>query len=285
MRNFKKGCAALFSTMLLCAAVAVPLTASATTVDDVIAAAYAAGIPEQYIQEGIATYSGGNYTSEQCDAAIAYIYSYQADVDQKIEETLNPGGSSEQTTTAAPAQTTPQTTQQQQIQQSPVEQEEAPAVENAAPEEQTPAAPTISKEEQTAFINMTLEEKIEYVSNMPPEIRSEYIGTLTTEQRNSIVKQLSVEDKAEILNQFLNVGDALGLNLTVDEMTENNIVISARNQDGQLVDVSTLGISVENTGYSYTMPILVAVGLAVIGVGGIAGLMLSAKKKQATDFS
>ena len=74
-KGFRKVCAALCSTALLCAATAVP--ASASTVSDVIAAAYAVGIPAQYVQEGIAMYGGGNYTSEQCDQAIASIYSYQ----------------------------------------------------------------------------------------------------------------------------------------------------------------------------------------------------------------
>ena len=68
-KGFRKVCAALCSTALLCAATAVP--ASASTVSDVIAAAYAVGIPAQYVQEGIAMYGGGNYTSEQCDQAIA----------------------------------------------------------------------------------------------------------------------------------------------------------------------------------------------------------------------
>ena len=42
-KGFRKVCAALCSTALLCAATAVP--ASASTVSDVIAAAYAVGIP------------------------------------------------------------------------------------------------------------------------------------------------------------------------------------------------------------------------------------------------
>ena len=48
-KGFRKVCAALCSTALLCAATAVP--ASASTVSDVIAAAYAVGIPAQYVQE------------------------------------------------------------------------------------------------------------------------------------------------------------------------------------------------------------------------------------------
>ena len=83
-KGFRKVCAALCSTALLCAATAVP--ASASTVSDVIAAAYAVGIPAQYVQEGIAMYGGGNYTSEQCDQAIASIYSYQGRVDELLED-------------------------------------------------------------------------------------------------------------------------------------------------------------------------------------------------------
>ena len=55
------------------------LSASATTVDDVIAHAYAVGLPDETIQQCINQYSSGQYTSEQCDAAIAELDAWAAD--------------------------------------------------------------------------------------------------------------------------------------------------------------------------------------------------------------
>lgn len=57
---------------------------SATTVDDVIAYARSVGMPEEQVQYYINMGSGGNYTSEQCDQAIAYLASYYADREQII---------------------------------------------------------------------------------------------------------------------------------------------------------------------------------------------------------
>lgn len=46
---------------------------SATTVGDVIAYARSIGMPEDMVQQYISMYSGGTYTSEQCDKAIAIL--------------------------------------------------------------------------------------------------------------------------------------------------------------------------------------------------------------------
>ena len=67
------------------------LSAAATSVGDVIAHAYAVGLPEAQIQQCIAQYSGGNYTSEQCDRAIAALDNWASQRDQKIEDELNKG--------------------------------------------------------------------------------------------------------------------------------------------------------------------------------------------------
>ena len=64
---------------------------------DVIAHAYAVGLPESDIQACIAQYSGREYTSEQCDQAIAALDNWAKERDDKINEEINKG-----TTTAAP---------------------------------------------------------------------------------------------------------------------------------------------------------------------------------------
>lgn len=61
-----------------------PLTASATTVADVIAHAYAIGMPEDMIQEYIAMGSGREWSSAQCDKAIGILNSWAAQRDQAI---------------------------------------------------------------------------------------------------------------------------------------------------------------------------------------------------------
>lgn len=57
---------------------------SATSVGDVIAYARSVGMPEEQVQYYINMGSGREYTSEQCDAAIAYLASYYASRDEAI---------------------------------------------------------------------------------------------------------------------------------------------------------------------------------------------------------
>lgn len=263
----RKVCAVLCSMVLLGVGATVP--ASAATVDDVIAAAYAVGIPSQYVQEGIAMYGGGNYTSEQCDQAVAAIYSYQGRVDDLlydyfgVEKPSSGGGDS--TTTPSGSNNGSGANQ--------------PAVTTQAPQNSGSQTVTTTK----SFVDMTLDEKIEYVNQMPAEERSDYLSNLTSEERNSFIKQLPLDDKANVLNEFLGVGDSLGLHFTVDEMTNDTVVVSARDKNGKLIDVSAMGVTVEETGKSYTLPIAVAALMAGCGVSGMAALVFFAGRKKRNE--
>jgi cobalamin biosynthesis Mg chelatase CobN len=301
--RFRKVLACLCSTALLSAAAALP--ASATSVGDVIAAAYAAGIPEQYIQEGIAMYGGGSYTSEQCDAAIASIYSYQSSVDSKVDEYLgssDDSSSSSSTTTAqnnsssngssnsnsSNSSSNGNSSSSNSSGNSNSNSSNSSNSGNSAATAQTAqgqtASATANATEEKSFVDMTMEEKIDYVNQMTAEERSDYLANLTTEERNSFIKQLPLSDKADVLNEFLSVGESLGLSFTVDEMTNDSVVISARDKDGKLVDVSAMGVTVEDTGKSYTIPIVIIALLAAGGISGVAALLFFAgKNKQDED--
>lgn len=266
-KTWRKVFAALCSVALLGAGAAMPV--SAATVDDVIAAAYAVGIPSQYIQEGIAMYGGGNYTSEQCDQAVASIYSYQGRVDDLLYdyfgvEKPSSGGGNSATTPSGPNNGSGSNP--------------APVVTDAP---QNVGDQTITTTKN--FVDMTLDEKIEYVNQLPAEERSNYLSNLTTEERNSFIKQLPLDDKANVLNEFLGVGDSLGLHFTVDEMTNDTVVVSARDKNGKLIDVSAMGITVEETGKSYTLPIAIAALLAGCGVSGMAALVFFAGRKKRNE--
>lgn len=264
-KGFRKVCAALCSTALLCAATAIP--ASASTVNDVIAAAYAVGIPAQYVQEGIAMYGGGNYTSEQCDQAIASIYSYQGRVDELLEDYFgvpsNGGGNSGSSGNNSNSSSNSNSS-------------------NNANSENN-GGTSGDSDGSKSFTDMTLDEKIDYVNQLPAEERSNYISNLTTEERNSFIKQLPVSDKAAVLNEFLGVGDSLGLHFTVDEMTNDSVVVSARDKDGKLIDVSAMGVTVEETGKSYTTPITIAALLAGGGICGVSAIIFAAGKKKRNE--
>ena len=287
-KGFRKVCAALCSTALLCAATAVP--ASASTVSDVIAAAYAVGIPAQYVQEGIAMYGGGNYTSEQCDQAIASIYSYQGRVDELLEDYFgvpsNGGGNNNNASDSNSGSNNSNSSDNNNSGSnsggnsgSSGNNSNSSSNSNSGNNGGTSGDSDGSK----SFTDMTLDEKIDYVNQLPAEERSNYISNLTTEERNSFIKQLPVSDKAAVLNEFLGVGDSLGLHFTVDEMTNDSVVVSARDKDGKLIDVSAMGVTVEETGKSNTTPITIAALLAGGGICGVSAIIFAAGKKKRNE--
>ena len=294
-KGFRKVCAALCSTALLCAATAVP--ASASTVSDVIAAAYAVGIPAQYVQEGIAMYGGGNYTSEQCDQAIASIYSYQGRVDELLEDYFgvpsNGGGNNNNASDNNNNSGNNNNSSDNNNSGSNSGGNSGSSGNNSNSSSNSNSSNNANSgnnggtsgdsDGSKSFTDMTLDEKIDYVNQLPAEERGNYISNLTTEERNSFIKQLPVSDKAAVLNEFLGVGDSLGLHFTVDEMTNDSVVVSARDKDGKLIDVSAMGVTVEETGKSYTTPITIAALLAVAGICGVSAIIFAAGKKKRNE--
>lgn len=197
-KGFRKVCAALCSTALLCAATAVP--ASASTVSDVIAAAYAVGIPAQYVQEGIAMYGGGNYTSEQCDQAIASIYSYQGRVDELLEDYFgvpsNGGGNNNNASDSNSGSNSNAGGNAGSSGNNSNSSSNSNSSNNA--NSGNNGGTSGDSDGSKSFTDMTLDEKIDYVNQLPAEERGNYISNLTTEERNSFIKQLPVSDKAAV---------------------------------------------------------------------------------------
>lgn len=246
MRFYKK----LAAVIAAAAVTAIPMstmTASATTVGDVIGAAYAAGWPDWMIQEAINTYSGGNYTSEQCDKAISMIYQYDEEAAKQIEEEL--GIKPPAASTTAPAQK----------------------------EETVTTTTTTTRKSDNNFINASLEDKKNYLNSMTDKEKEQFINSLTPSERNSILKQLSAEDKAKLLANFMDVGKEFGITFNIDDISGDNLTVSAVDENGKLINVTSMSVKVDPTGYSYTMPIVISGGLLLLSVGGIA--LVTRKKK------
>ncbi len=230
------------------------LSASATTVSDVIAYAYEVGLPESTIQQCINQYSSGTYTSEQCDAAIAALASWAAERDSAIEDVLDGDTTSEsETTTATTDESSTDATTTTTVIETPTESE---------------------------FIDMSLDEKVAYVNSLSEEERTEFIDNMSTDVRNSFLKQLDTDTQLEIVASLVDVGDALGVSFSVDSITDDALAISARDEDGNLIDVTTFGDSVEETGIPYTKPILLGVGAILLAIAGFFAIFRLTNKKQ-----
>lgn len=239
------------------------MTASATSVDDVIAHAYAVGLPESQIQQCINQYGGGTYTSEQCDQAIALLDQWAAQRDQAIQDTVDQaaGGSTSDSSASGNTNGTGTTT----------------AAGGTASQNTTTAA----KPSKDAFIQMSLEEKVAYINSLPDEERTQFMEQMSNEERNSFLKELDTDKQLEIISSLIDVGDAFGVSFSVDSVSDDGIAISARDENGNLVDVTTFGNTVEETGIPYTIPVLVGGGAILLAAAGIGAVVyLSGRNKE-----
>jgi hypothetical protein len=201
------------------------ISASATSVGDVIAYAYQVGMPEDMIQQYIAMGSGREWSSEQCDKAIGMLSAWAAERDSAISD----GGQSQ------PA-----------------------SVEPIEPEE---------------FEEMSLEEKQEYITAVPSEQKQEYLDVMTNAEKNQLLKQLDTSEQVEVIAGMLGFGDPFGFNFSIEDVSDGSVMISARDDDNNLVGVTVLGDSVEKTGITYPVPIFVAFGTVLLSVAGIGAMI------------
>lgn len=253
------------SAAVVCGIFAGALSANAATVDDVAAVARQYGYPEEMIQQGYNLYytDPNAYTSEDFDAAIATIINGGEELRNQYcpglaATTTAPsnGGTSQTVTTTAPAQGGSQGT--------------------------TPSASgngnsglsfeRISEEE---FIKMTYEEKKAYIASLTPEQAQEFMNSLSPEELRSMMSQLPADKKLEQIDTMSQVGEQLGMNISVDEITDDKLSLQIRDEDGTLVGVAAAGVTVEDTGYDYRLLFSLS-GMLIVAAAG--GFILVARK-------
>jgi len=205
--------------------------AGATTVDDVIAYARSVGMTEEQIQQCINTYGGGTYTSEQCDKAIAML----ATMDFSRDEAIG-GGSTES---------------------------------SSGTSENKPAPEPPTAEEKEKFENMDVHQKKDYVNSLPQEDKKQYLDLMTNEEKNQLVKEMDPSEQVGIISGMLGMGEALGYQLAVENVSDGSVMLSARDESGKLVGVTVLGDTVEKTGKPYLVPIAACGSVIALSAAGM----------------
>lgn len=253
------------------------LSASAYTADDVAAKARAAGWPEYLIQAGYNQWASGNYSQEKLDVAYNSVEAYSADMEELICNSLGidvqpSGGNSNNT----PAATEP-----------------APGATEPASGTTPPSSgklETVTKADGTTeqrisssdFINMTLEQKQAYVNSLSEDSKKAFVASLSKEERNSMIKQMPTEEKAALLQNYIDMAGQMGVNVTVDSLSGNNISLTVRNEDGMVIDKAAVGVTIDETGISHTKPLAAAAGgtvLALLGFGGLYAYIRKTEKE------
>ena len=221
----------------------------AATKEDVIAAAKSAGIPETDIQNGINFLESSSYTPEQYDKMIDKINELAVKKDEGIKDALDNASGAVIPSQTQPAVTTGET--------------------GAAQQTQPGAAGN-----QSSVISGIADK----YSSMTPEEKKDYIAGMTAAEKNEIIKSIDKDKQLEIINSLIDAGSEFGMNIAVDDLTDNKLTYSVRDNDGQIVDISSVGIVIGDTGKDYTAFILIAASVIVMSSAGIAVFAAMQKK-------
>ena len=265
MRNIKNLILSFTLSAMMAGGLCGSLNISATSKDDVVAAARNAGLPETLVQQGINYLQSGTFTSEQYDSMIAIIGSFAGMKEEEIINHLNNSGIQVE----VPKQ--PTETEQ------PVQTEPQPPVENVVPDSSQPAE-SQPLEQSPAENAPVLETEKKDFASLTDEEKKEYIAGLTPAEQNQIIKDLDRETQLEIINKLIDASSELGMNVTVDSLTNDTLKYSVVNNNGEIVDISSVGVIVDDTGIDYTMLVVGALSVILISVSGIATFALWQRK-------
>lgn len=123
------------------------------------------------------------------------------------------------------------------------------------------------------FEEMTMDEKIAYLYSLPEAEREAFIANLSVDEKQSILLQMSTNDQMEVLDYIANLMKELGFHMSVDNMQQGQIDVSLRDDQGNLIDSSSMGIVVEDTGWNLTGWFAAATVLVLAAIGGIGYVM------------
>ena len=72
--------------------------------------------------------------------------------------------------------------------------------------------------------------------------------------------------------------EELGFHMTVDNIQDNQVDVSLRDPEGNLIDSSSMGVIVEDTGWNLTGWFALASVLVLVSMGGIGYVMYCSTK-------
>lgn len=232
------------------------MTAYSATIDDVAQVARKLGYPEDTIQQGYNRYymNPDQYTAEDLDKAIAELYASMGIV----------------VTTSSQIQPSETTTTTVVINDNSNASTTVPSNNTGGITLKTDDGSEFTRISEEEFIALSYEEKMNYISTFTPEQQQIIIDNLSSEEYKSLLKQLPVDQKVQVADSMISFAETFDLNVSIDEITEDNISLSMRNEEGELVGIANAGIIVEDTGYNRTGILALSAGFILI-----AGILIA----------
>ena len=254
---------ALTTGAVLCALMSAPIYANAATPEEAAELARQYGYSEDMIQQGWNEYYANPelYPPEVIDVYMDQL----RESGNKI--VTNVPYDPEATVPAAATQSAPTTTTAAGTQTTPAPSDEITLT--------MPDGSTFTRISKAAFIALTYDEKLAYLSTFTPEQQTVFIENLSPEEYKSLLKQLPTDKKMEVIDDMKKITDDMNLTISVDEISDDNLTISMKNDKGELVAVNQAKEAVENTGYD-RRGIFAAAGALLLTA--FAGMYLVARK-------
>ncbi len=263
-----------------------PICANAATPEEAAALARSMGLPESLIQAGWNKYyeDPSMYPPELIDSYMATLRSMNQDMINQLladngyaPSTPPPAATTapqqqenSSTTTAASENDTSETTTTANANSSGNNQNNNNTNKGDKITLTLPDGSTFDRISSKDFAAMSLDEKRAYISGLTPDQKSAFLSNMTPEDYKSLIKQLPIDNKAEIIDGMADITGQLGLTLSVDELTDDNFVLSMKDQDGKLVAQSAASDTVAATGYDRRGILALAAALAAMGIAGTA---------------
>ncbi len=213
------------------------------------------------------------YTSDDLDYAIEQLYLYEKQIKEELgistENPTEPSTDPSVTPTEPSEQPSTNSGSNNGTTAPPTNPTQGGSSSNGNSGEASNGGTTFERISEEEFLKMTLEEKKSYISTLTPQEQQIFFSMLTPEELKNIVKQFPTDQKAEVVDTFVNAGESLGVNITVNEITDESISMTMKDNEGELLDVAAVGVIVEDTGYDYTTLFAVSGGFVLIAGGAL----------------
>ncbi len=279
----KKFIRAAIAAVTLCLAVSVPLYASAATPEEAAEIARQYGYSEDMIQQAWNEYNANPelYTPDVIDNYIEQLkesgqkivtevpYDPQATIPAAATSTVSAASTAKGSATAATAS-------------SSANNSTTTTADDGTITLTMPDGDSFTRISKEAFIALSYEDKQAYLKTFTAEQQKVFIENLSPEEYKSLMKQLPADKKVEVIDELTKITDDLGFTLTVDEISDENVKVSMKNQDGELVAVGQAKEVVENTGYDRRGILFFSAGMIA---AGIVAMIAVAKKCFGRDSS
>lgn len=101
---------------------------------------------------------------------------------------------------------------------------------------------------------------------------------------NDLADKMTDDNMVEILDQMVEAGKEVGLDVTVEKKDDKNFILTVKDEEGNVQLVTPVGKLVDRTGVEETennmMPVAACAAVTAVGIAGAAALVIGMRKNE-----